>query len=141
MAYRIPYSFSGERPGRRTPCITDDQFIQRSFATMLERSRVRCGLQADSHFLRDNHGAEVDLLFEYFGKLHAVKIESGATFTPDWLHGSPAVAALRRSGRRRAGGRVRGMRQLPRQWRACHGGAQAGRLKPCAVSLTLGQCD
>ena len=51
------------------------------------KHRWNQGLQADIHFWRDNHGAEVDLLFEYAGKLHAVEIKSGATFTPDWLHG------------------------------------------------------
>lgn len=44
------------------------------------------GLPADIYFWRDNHGTEIDLLFEYEGKLHAVEIKSGATFAPDWAH-------------------------------------------------------
>ncbi len=45
------------------------------------------GLPADIYFWRDNHGSEVDLLFEQGGLLHAVEIKSGATFSPDWLRG------------------------------------------------------
>ncbi len=45
------------------------------------------GLPADIYFWRDNHGTEVDLLFEQGGSLHAVEIKSGATFSPDWLRG------------------------------------------------------
>lgn len=44
------------------------------------------GLPADIYFWRDNHGTEVDLLFEHSGKLHAVEIKSGATFASDWVH-------------------------------------------------------
>lgn len=51
------------------------------------KHRWNQGLQADIYFWRDNHGTEVDLLFEHAGKLHAVEIKSGATFSPDWLHG------------------------------------------------------
>ena len=42
-------------------------------------------MSADIYFWRDNHGVEVDLLFEHHGKLHAVEIKSGTTFSPDWL--------------------------------------------------------
>lgn len=45
------------------------------------------GLPSDIYFWRDNHGTEVDLLFEQSGSLHAVEIKSGATFSPDWLRG------------------------------------------------------
>lgn len=45
------------------------------------------GLPADVYFWRDNHGAEIDLLFEHAGVLHGVEIKSGATFSPDWLRG------------------------------------------------------
>ena len=53
------------------------------------KHRWNQGLQADIYFWRDNHGTEVDLLFEHEGKLHAVEIKSGATFSPDWLNGCP----------------------------------------------------
>ena len=45
------------------------------------------GLPSDIYFWRDNHGTEIDLLFEQGGTLHAVEIKSGATFSPDWLRG------------------------------------------------------
>jgi len=50
------------------------------------KHRFNQGLPADIYFWRDNHGTEVDLLFEHAGKLHAVEIKSGATFAPDWVH-------------------------------------------------------
>ena len=49
------------------------------------KHRFNQGLPADLYFWRDNHGTEVDLLFEHAGLLHAVEIKSGATFSPDWL--------------------------------------------------------
>ena len=49
------------------------------------KHRWNQGLPADIYFWRDNHGTEIDLLFEYGGRLHAVEIKSGATFSPDWL--------------------------------------------------------
>ncbi len=49
------------------------------------KHRWNQGLPADIFFWRDNHGTEIDLLFEYQGRLHAVEIKSGATFSPDWL--------------------------------------------------------
>ncbi len=49
------------------------------------KQRWNQGLSADIYFWRDNHGMEIDLLFEYQGRLHAVEIRSGATFSPDWL--------------------------------------------------------
>ena len=50
------------------------------------KHRWNRGLDADVYFWRDNHGTEVDLLFEQGDKLHAVEIKSGTTFSPDWLH-------------------------------------------------------
>lgn len=50
------------------------------------KHRWNQGLPADIYFWRDNHGTEIDLLFEHAGKLHAVEIKSGATFSPDWAH-------------------------------------------------------
>ncbi len=49
------------------------------------KHRCNLGLPADIYFWRDNHGTEVDLLFEHAGKLHAVEIKSGATFTTEWV--------------------------------------------------------
>jgi predicted AAA+ superfamily ATPase len=48
--------------------------------------RFNRGLDADIYFWRDNHGTEIDLLFEHAGLLHAVEIKSGATFASDWTH-------------------------------------------------------
>ena len=52
------------------------------------KHRFNQGLPADLYFWRDNHGTEVDLLYEHAGLLHAVEIKSGATFSPDWLRAS-----------------------------------------------------
>ena len=49
------------------------------------KHRFNQALPADIYFWRDNHGVEVDLVFEHAGKLHAVEIKSGATFTTDWV--------------------------------------------------------
>jgi uncharacterized protein len=49
------------------------------------KHRWNQGLNADIYFWRDNHGVEVDLLYEHDGKLHAVEVKSGTTFSPDWL--------------------------------------------------------
>jgi uncharacterized protein len=51
------------------------------------KHRWNRGLPSDISFWRDNHGTEIDLLFEHGGALHAVEIKSGATFSPDWLRG------------------------------------------------------
>jgi predicted AAA+ superfamily ATPase len=51
------------------------------------KHRWNRGLASDIFFWRDNHGTEIDLLFEHGGALHAVEIKSGATFSPDWLRG------------------------------------------------------
>ena len=49
------------------------------------KHRFNQALPADIYFWRDNHGVEVDLVFEHAGKLHAVEIKSGATFATDWV--------------------------------------------------------
>jgi uncharacterized protein len=51
------------------------------------KHRWNQGLPSDVFFWRDNHGTEIDLMFEQGGALHAVEIKSGATFSPDWLRG------------------------------------------------------
>ena len=51
------------------------------------KHRWNQGLNADIYFWRDNHGVEVDLVFEHSGKLHAVEVKSGTTFSADWLDG------------------------------------------------------
>ena len=50
------------------------------------KHRWNQGLEADLYFWRDNHGTEVDLLYEHDGLLHAVEIKSGSTFAGDWVH-------------------------------------------------------
>ncbi len=52
------------------------------------KHRFNRGLAGDVYFWRDNHGTEVDLLFEHAGLLHPVEIKSGATFAMDWLQAS-----------------------------------------------------
>jgi predicted AAA+ superfamily ATPase len=47
--------------------------------------RFNLGLPADLHFWRDNHGLEVDLVFEHGGRLHSVECKSGATYAHDWM--------------------------------------------------------
>jgi uncharacterized protein len=49
------------------------------------KHRFNRGLAADLYFWRDNHGSEIDLVFEDHGRLHGVEVKSGTTFTPDWL--------------------------------------------------------
>ena len=50
------------------------------------KHRWNRGLDANIYFWRDNHGTEVDLVFEHAGLLHAVEIKSGSTFASDWTH-------------------------------------------------------
>lgn len=52
------------------------------------KQRFNAGQPAELYFWRDNVGHEVDLLFEAKGKLQAVEIKSGMSFSPDW----PAAA-------------------------------------------------
>lgn len=49
------------------------------------KHRFNLGLPADLHFWRDNHGLEVDLVFELAGRLHSVECKSGATYAADWM--------------------------------------------------------
>jgi predicted AAA+ superfamily ATPase len=51
------------------------------------KHRLNQGLSADVYFWRDNHGVEVDLLYQHQGLLHPVEIKSGTTFATDWLRG------------------------------------------------------
>lgn len=56
------------------------------------KHRLNQGLPADVHFWRDNHGVEIDLLFQHNNLLHAVEIKSGTTFCQDWLKGCKRFA-------------------------------------------------
>ena len=49
------------------------------------KHRHNLGLPPDLHFWRDNHGLEVDLVFEHQGRLHGVECKSGTTYASDWL--------------------------------------------------------
>lgn len=49
------------------------------------KHRHHHGLPADVFFWRDNHGLEVDLVFEQAGRLHAVECKSGVTVAADWM--------------------------------------------------------
>ena len=49
------------------------------------KHRSNLGLPPDLHFWRDNHGVEVDLLFEHAGRLHSVECKSGTTYASDWM--------------------------------------------------------
>lgn len=48
------------------------------------KHRYNRGLPADLYFWRDNHGLEVDLVFEHQGRLHCVECKSGMTYAADW---------------------------------------------------------
>jgi predicted AAA+ superfamily ATPase len=49
------------------------------------KHRFNRGLSADLYFWRDNHGLEVDLVFEHAQQLQAVECKSGVTYSADWL--------------------------------------------------------
>lgn len=49
------------------------------------KHRANRGLPADLHYWRDNHGLEVDLVFEHRGQLHSVECKSGTTYAADWM--------------------------------------------------------
>jgi predicted AAA+ superfamily ATPase len=49
------------------------------------KHRYNRGQPADLHFWRDNHGLEVDLVFEHQGRVHGVECKSGTTYASDWL--------------------------------------------------------
>ena len=53
--------------------------------TEVTKHRYNQGLAADLYFWRDNHGVEIDLVFEDAGRMQAVEIKSGTTFAMDWL--------------------------------------------------------
>ena len=53
--------------------------------TEVIKHRYNLGLSADLYFWCDNHGTELDLVFEDAGRLQAVEIKSGTTFAMDWL--------------------------------------------------------
>jgi len=48
------------------------------------KQRFNAGQPAELYFWRDNVGHEVDLLYETEGKLQAVEIKSGMSFSSDW---------------------------------------------------------
>ena len=48
------------------------------------KHRFNQGLPADLYFWRNNHGLEVDLVFEQAGRLHSVECKSGTTYASDW---------------------------------------------------------
>jgi uncharacterized protein len=67
------------------------------------KHRYNRGLPADLYYWRDNHGLEVDLVFEHAGRLHSVECRSGLTYAPDalsaarrWRQVAGAAAASRR---------------------------------------------
>ena len=49
------------------------------------KHRFNRGLTADLYFWRDNHGLEVDLVYEHGQRLQAVECKSGTTYSADWL--------------------------------------------------------
>ena len=49
------------------------------------KHRHNLGLAPDLHFWRDNHGLEVDLVFEHAGRLQGVECKSGTTYVDEWL--------------------------------------------------------
>ena len=49
------------------------------------KHRYNRGLPADLYFWRDNHGLEIDIMFEHANRLHAIECKSGTTYSADWL--------------------------------------------------------
>jgi uncharacterized protein len=49
------------------------------------KHRYNRGLTADLYFWRDNHGVEVDLVYEHAQRLQSVECKSGCTYSADWL--------------------------------------------------------
>ena len=49
------------------------------------KHRHNLGLPPDLYFWRDNHGLEIDLLYEHASRLHPVECKSGVTYSPSWL--------------------------------------------------------
>ncbi|MDE2625916.1 MAG: ATP-binding protein [Burkholderiales bacterium] len=62
--------------------------------TEVIKHRYNQGLAADLYFWRDNHGVELDLVYEDAGRLQAVEIKSGTTFAMDWLAGARRWKAM-----------------------------------------------
>ncbi len=60
------------------------------------KHRHHLGLAADRYFWRDNHGLEVDLVFEHAGQLHGVACKSGTTYADERLE--PARRSRRVAG-------------------------------------------
>ena len=58
------------------------------------KHRHNLGLPPDIHFWRDNHGLEIDLVFEHGLRLHAVECKSGTTCSPSWLEPARRWRAL-----------------------------------------------
>ena len=58
------------------------------------KHRHNLGLPADLYFWRDNHGLEIDLVFEHASRLHAVECKSGTTYSPSWLQAARRWRAL-----------------------------------------------
>jgi uncharacterized protein len=52
------------------------------------------GIRPEVYFFRDSHGNEVDLLIKNEGRLIPVEIESGATFSTEFLRGLERLQAL-----------------------------------------------
>ncbi len=94
------------------------------------KHRFHRGLPADCYFWRDNHGLEVDLVFEHQGRLHSIECKSGMTYSPDWLNGARRWRAA--AGPEAAPAAVRRRRQL----RASRpSGAELARSRGGAVML------
>ncbi len=49
------------------------------------KHRHNLGLPPDLRFWRDNHGLEIDLVFEHASRLHAVECKSSTTYSASWL--------------------------------------------------------
>ena len=58
------------------------------------KHRHNLGLPPDLYFWRDNHGLEIDLVFEQGSRLHAVECKSGTTYSPSWLEPARRWRAL-----------------------------------------------
>jgi uncharacterized protein len=62
--------------------------------TEVIKHRYNQGVAADIYFWRDNHGVELDLVFEDAGRPQAVEVKSGSTFSMDWLNTARRWKAL-----------------------------------------------
>ena len=58
------------------------------------KHRHNLGLPPDIYFWRDNHGLEIDLVFEHRSRMHAVECKSGTTYSPSWLDSARRWRAL-----------------------------------------------